>query len=954
MRMWRAGLWGAGFLAIVAGAAFFLRAPIAQWAIERALEAQGFEDPALEVSALTHDRVVIETLRAGGTARPLSIDRIEARFEPLMLVRERRLLSLELGPGSVPARISEDGTVSLAGRALTQGGDGEGSPPFDRPFDQLTISALTIALDTPEGPAVVRLDASLDMATGGDASFRAEADKAGLRGWSLANARIDGAVRLDGPYDGSGDGGNGLNAEMSFAGDLSTPAGAAQAADMTIAAQGAPWTALAHGEYDNFDGAAAIRLAGLTLNAAGAPAFEMINRRAGAIGGPIQQIDIEAGLDIDFSDGAVLIYAPEDAPLTAKADTGARLVIDSALDEPLAFWGREGAELSALISLQGGALTASSNLTLQQTEAGWRFTAPVRVGALDADIAALEEASAIMSGEIRGETIDLETTARASIRRASIGRFSLSNAPVDLRVLGSVDLASKTVTFRLPPDHCARLEAAGLAVAGQDMDAALTRATLCPSEAALARISYHGEPEVAFAGVIEADQARYRLGETRLRGRPTAISLFGTYLPAQNQTRAQGSATGGSVVFNEMLRFDQVDAAIDIRLDKDEMAIDATAARARVAEIAATGGAQRVAPVVLAGAFHLHDDRVTFDYRARTENGVGLGSGKGHHRLSAASGAATFDFDEMSFSPNGLQPDKLAPMLKGIIGATTGRAGGGAQFDWTSDGVTSTARFALDDITFRGPGLTVAQTRRVNGDLAFSSLWPVATDGPQAVTVGAVDFGAIQLEDGDIVFDMPGDDTLTVDYAIFPWFGGEMGVRGARATFTGGEAIAPLEVRSVDLSQILDYVDVDGLSGEGTLNGVLPLVVENGRASIKDGALTAEGPGAIRYVGKAGEAAAAAGGDAQIAFDVLRDLRYERLSVSVSGPLDGRLEFLISFEGTGAVTVNKVSGRVPVKYNISLDAALLELLNQANLSRNLQMQIEQAVDASRQGAGDGG
>ena len=159
--------------------------------------------------------------------------------------------------------------------------------------------------------------------------------------------------------------------------------------------------------------------------------------------------------------------------------------------------------------------------------------------------------------------------------------------------------------------------------------------------------------------------------------------------------------------------------------------------------------------------------------------------------------------------------------------------------------------------------------------------------------------------------------------------------------------MAQLRVEGVDLKQVLEFVDVDGLSGEGILDGELPLQVAGGRAEFVNGVLVSRGPGAIQYVGSAATQAAAEGTDARIAFDILRDLQYTSLEVKVDGPLDGRLDFRIQFDGTGVVTVNQASGRVPVKYNITLDAALLELLNQANVSRDLELQIQQAVGASQ-------
>ena len=43
--------------------------------------------------------------------------------------------------------------------------------------------------------------------------------------------------------------------------------------------------------------------------------------------------------------------------------------------------------------------------------------------------------------------------------------------------------------------------------------------------------------------------------------------------------------------------------------------------------------------------------------------------------------------------------------------------------------------------------------------------------------------------------------------------------------------------------------------------------------------------------------------------------------------------------------MNNQDVRVPVTYNINLDAALLELLNQANLTRDIQLQFERGLGA---------
>ncbi|MCA8894891.1 MAG: hypothetical protein KDA48_06505, partial [Amphiplicatus sp.] len=60
--------------------------------------------------------------------------------------------------------------------------------------------------------------------------------------------------------------------------------------------------------------------------------------------------------------------------------------------------------------------------------------------------------------------------------------------------------------------------------------------------------------------------------------------------------------------------------------------------------------------------------------------------------------------------------------------------------------------------------------------------------------------------------------------------------------------------------------------------------------------------------------------------------------------------FNMVFEGTGNVPVNKQRVRVPVVYRINVDAALLELLSQASLTRNVQLQIQRGLQQSGSGA----
>jgi len=195
---------------------------------------------------------------------------------------------------------------------------------------------------------------------------------------------------------------------------------------------------------------------------------------------------------------------------------------------------------------------------------------------------------------------------------------------------------------------------------------------------------------------------------------------------------------------------------------------------------------------------------------------------------------------------------------------------------------------------------------------------------------------------------MPGDDTFVLQRGEFPWFGGTIGVYDATASFTG-QAEIPLRAENIDLKQILDYVKVEGLTGDGELTGSLPLIFEDGRARIANGLLKSEGPGFVSYKGVASDQASQAGENVDVAFDFLQNLRYTELEVTVNGALDGALSFGMRFEGVGDLSIrNGLLENVPVIYRINLELENIDLLRKANLASAIKAQIERELNGEFQ------
>jgi len=926
-------------LAMLVAAGYALRKPLAAGAIRSAMSSAGIENPKAKVSALSLDRVVLRDVSAGPDGgEGILLDEIEVRYDWRELLAERTVETVRIGPGVFRLSLSPAGAVSIPG-VPPNSGAGDNSGEIALPFSQLELADIAIIANTPQGEARGEASATFDAANGGEAVLQLETSRAGFD-----KTRLEDAVLLIDVVLGADES---VKAAGQFTGDLISQHGGVRDVDLEIDGALQSWRQTTSGAFDVISGNARIALNAASLNIDELPDGSALSSEQAELifGGPVTSIGVNGVLELQASDGS-MTAGLAGAPFTARADNGATLSITEPSDDPL-YRRSAGDETASLaFDVSGARISVSGTIDAEKTDGGWFAVTPIRIGDYQSSYLSFEDASAVMRLSTREGGLSADITTTSALRALSIGRMSVFDAPLETNFLIDADYVAKTATVSLPTERCLEFEYARLTIDQQDTEAVLRDAKLCDEGGPLIMVDWAGEMESRFSGNIVASNLQYRLGQTTIAGRSPLISVAGRYQPSLNLTTAQGDISGGALTLNDLLIFSGADGGFDFELNRRVMR---TSARLETVSVSQNMETPMVAPVMASGEVRFSESIASFDYELSTLVGVRLGAGAGTHNVTTARGQSRFAFDQIAFVSDGVQPDLLAPVLKGVIGETVGEMTGEANFSWAPDpvGLSSSAQFELDDITFGGPTRVVTRTMGVNGQLGFSSLWPVATDGVQTINVSGVDFGALQLEEGEIVFEMPGDQTLQIERAEFPWFGGLLGVYDASASLSGGEAVAPLRAENVDLALMLNYVDVNGLSGEGILSGVLPLVVEDGRASIENGMLQSQGPGALRYQGEAADQASAAGQDAQVAFDILRDLRYSDLGVQINGPLDGRLQFQLKFEGTGEVALNAQKVRVPVLYRINLDAALLELFNQATLSQSIQLQIQRGLEEAQ-------
>lgn len=931
--------------AALAALAFVFRLPIAGWAVRQAMAGAGLENPSARATALTFSGARLEDVAAGPvSARDFSFEAIEADFGLRRLLAEKKVEALRAGPGVVRVRVGEAGRTTVAGFEMGGGGGTGGGVAL--PFDRLLLRGVVLAITAPEGEAAGTVDAEYDIASGGAGAIALAAERFTWNNIRLAD--VSGKASADLSADGK------MTFAAEFEGAAETPPAALRHVAAKIEGEASSWRDAANGAAEKLAGKARVGFSapGIELRDARTQSLMSASAAQAVFGEDVHEAALSGALDLEFSGRALAARIAGGEPLTLATPGGASLVLTPQGTAPFVAVAGEKQTASFRFALAGGGANASGGVDAMREGAAWRLAAPVKIEEFASEALSLAGSRIELSATSGGKEIEADVAVKSGLKRAKIGRLTISDAPFSGSFAVKADMTAQRASIA-SASGCFAVDRIHGEIKEQDLDMRLAAMTLCNSGGPLAELSWAGDPSVALSGAVSAKDAAVRLGETRAKGRPPAIRFEAAYSPAVKTTAIKGEAADGAMILNEALVLSGVAGEFDFTLDAETMRAAASIGRLQIAQhLAEQGALPFFSPVAAAGEASLEGGDARFSYVLTTPEGRRLGRGEGFHDMLKARGETVFSLGDIVFTANGLQPNRIIPLLKGIVDAAEGGADGTVRFGWSPGGVTSSGEFSLNNVSFGGPTRAVTRTSAVSGVVRLTNLMPVTTDGLQTIEVGAVDLDALQLGLGVITFELPGDDSVHIAKAEFPWFGGSIGVYGATAQLTG-EAVVPLRAASVDLAQVLSYVNVEGLSGEGQFTGELPLLFEEGRARIENGYFQSEGPGVLSYEGKGTDAASSGNDQAQVAFDLLRDFRYDSMKVTVGGPLDGRLDFVVALAGTGQLTVPKQpfigakKTRVPVRYTISLDAPLTALLNQARLSQDIRLQIEKAQGASQ-------
>ncbi|MGQ0532234.1 MAG: YnbE family lipoprotein [Caulobacteraceae bacterium] len=489
-------------------------------------------------------------------------------------------------------------------------------------------------------------------------------------------------------------------------------------------------------------------------------------------------------------------------------------------------------------------------------DAGWRVTTnsgclPIRLGGLDA--AGLSFGSGAFSlCPLGGVLIAADAASNLS------GGFSIRSLALNGRMAG-------------PNAQPARVSAGNVVGIFRGRTGDFTLAL----EADTPRLSIEMGQDRTFAVAMQRITADARIADSwRVAGTFESGTLNDPALPGAVSTIA-GSWTAQPIDDKPVIRV----SAAEALLTANRPASDAQRPLFHPLRIVEANGELREGAITASGAILLED------------RGRQLARFAAHHDIDEGVGAATVTAESIVFGPQ-LQPYEITERARGLVENVRGPVVATADIGWSREAIVSTGRVRLDGVSLATA--TIPIVNDVHGEVAFDDLFALTTPPGQQVTIGELNPG-IAVSNGRVQFQLLDQSRVSIERAEFAFASGVLAMSPTTITLGADETRFELTLRDVDAADLLQALNVPDVTATGQLEGNFPLLLTRQSAFIHGGVLRSQGDGGVlSYTGQAGEEAT---GISRIAFDALRSFRYDSLSLTLDGDLNGEVVSSIEFSG---------------------------------------------------------
>ncbi|SDZ02584.1 YdbH domain-containing protein [Nitrosomonas sp. Nm33] len=291
----------------------------------------------------------------------------------------------------------------------------------------------------------------------------------------------------------------------------------------------------------------------------------------------------------------------------------------------------------------------------------------------------------------------------------------------------------------------------------------------------------------------------------------------------------------------------------------------------------------------------------------------------GEQVLDSGDGMLKIVIAPLDFAVDGLQPKTLFPNLSQLKNVS-GMVSASAKFRWSKKGISSSGMLELDNVSF------IHQAGKISGlnaTLNLTDLLSPSSPPQQTLTIRRIDLG-IPIESLVISYQIEDSPPrIVLEKANLFLLGGIVSLGPTLIDPTSARNDVVIFVNNIDLEAFFDQVKVEGLTGNGRLDGSVPIMLEGDHIIIRNSHLEAKVPGMLQFQSeKASQLLAGSGKEMKLLLQALQDFHYTELSLKLDKSAAHDLVTTLSLLGNNP---NVKEGRM-FRLNINLESNIGKIL----------------------------